>query len=80
MHQLDEFLVGADAPHHFGAHGLAAHLFDKLLHHRQADVGLQQGPADLLEGPFNVGLADGGLAPQAFDSVFKPLGKLVKHQ
>ena len=40
MHQLDEFLVGADAPHHFGAHGLAAHLFDKLLHHRQADVGL----------------------------------------
>ena len=41
VHQLDEFLVGADAPHHFCPHGLAAHLFDKLLHHRQADVGFQ---------------------------------------
>ena len=74
MHQLDEFLVGANTPHHFGPHGLAANLFDEFLHHRQADVGFKQGPADLLEGPCNVGLADGGLAPQAFDGVFKPLG------
>ncbi len=80
MHQLDELLVGADPAHHLGADGFAAHLLDKVLHHRQAHVGLEQGPAHLLQGTVHVGFADAGLAPQAFDGVFKSLGKLVKHR
>jgi hypothetical protein len=80
MHQLDELLIRTDAPHHLGAHGPAAHLLDEILHHAEADIRLQQGPAHLSQGAIHVGLGDGGLAPQALDGIFKTLGELVKHR
>ena len=74
MHQLNELLVGTDAPHHFRTDRLAAHLVDEVLDHRQAHIRLEQGAAHLLEGPLHVGLGDRGLAPQPLDRVLKPLG------
>ena len=74
MHQLDEFLVRADASHHLGSDRLAPDLLHEVLHHRQAHIGLQQGAAHLLEGPLHIGFGDGGLAPQPLDRVLKPLG------
>ena len=74
MHQLDEFLVGADAPHHLGAHGPAAHLLYKVLHHAEADIGLQQGATHLLQGALHVGFGDGRLPLQALNGIFKTLG------
>ena len=74
MHQLDELLVGAHSPHHLGAHGPAAHLLDKILDNAEADIGLQQGAAHLLQGALHVGFGDGGLPPQALNRIFKTLG------
>ena len=49
VHHLDEFLVWADAPHHLRPEGLAPHLIHKILHHRQAHIGLQQGATHVLQ-------------------------------
>ena len=69
MHQFDELLVGAYPPHHLGAEGFAAHLRHKVLNHREAHIGLQQGPPHFLEGPIHIGFADGPLAPKATDGI-----------
>ena len=80
VHQLDKFLIRANAPHHLGAHGLAAHLLDEVLNHRQAHIRLQQGSTHLLERAFHVGFRDRGLPSQTLNRLFKSLGKLVKHR
>ena len=58
VHQLDKFLIRANAPHHLGAHGLAANLFNEVLNYRQAHICLQQGSTHLLERPLHVGFGD----------------------
>ena len=78
--ELDELLIGADAPHHISAEGFLAHLSDEAFDHRQADVGVQQGAAHIFEGAVDVALADRGLALEAADGILKPLGELFKHQ
>ena len=71
VHHLDEFLVRTDAAHHFGAHGLLAHIGNEVLHHREADIGLQKGTAHVLQRPLNVGVADAVLATQPLDRILK---------
>ena len=48
MHHLDELLIRADPTNHFGADGFLPHIGNKVLHHGQADIGLEQGPAHIL--------------------------------
>ena len=80
VHHLDELLVGADPPHHLRPEGLAPHLINEILHHRQAHIGLQQGAPHVLQGRFDVGFTDGGLTPEGLDGVIEALGQFVEHR
>ena len=80
MDHLDELLIRADPTHHFSADGFFADLSHEVLHHRQAHIRFQQRPADVLQRPIDVGLADGVLAPQPLNRILKTGGKLVEHR
>ena len=71
MDHLDELLIRADPAHHLRTNGFVADLSHELLHHRQADVGFQQGPTDVLQGSIDVGFADAVLATQPLDRILK---------
>ena len=72
VHHLDELLIRTDTTHHLGTDGLLAHIGNKVLHHRKAYVGLQQGTTHIFQRAFNVGVADLVLAFQPFDRILKP--------
>ena len=80
MYDLDELLVGTDAPHNFGADGFAAHVVDKILDHRQAHIRLQEGSSHLFQGAVHIGFGDAGLALEVPDRGFETLGKFVEHR
>ena len=61
---LDQHLTRGQAAHHLLAQRLLAYLVDELAHHRQGDIGLQQGHAHLAQGVLDVVLGQATLATQ----------------
>ena len=52
---------------------------DELPDHRQRDVGLEQGDADLARGGVDVGVAQPALAAQAGEDLVEPVGEGLEH-
>ena len=71
MHHLDELLVRADPTNHFGADGLLPHIGNKVFDHRQAHIRFKQRSTHVFKGRLDVRLADGVLASQPLDRIFK---------
>ena len=62
---LDDLLARLDRPDDFLADSAGAHLFDEILHHRQRDVCLEQGDADLAQRLVHVLVGQRAAAGQA---------------
>ena len=79
VHHLDERLARREALGDLLAEGPLTHVVCEGLDHRQGDVGLEQGDADLPDR-FTDGLVgEPTLAAQLLDRPGKALGKLFEH-
>ncbi len=71
---LDDHLAGRDRAHHILADRLRLHRVDKVAHHVERDIGLEQRAAHLAHGFRHVGLAQRALAGELVEDGVKPLG------
>jgi len=58
MDDLDDLLAGRDRADDIFANGAGADLFNKVLHHRQRHIGVDQGGAHLGQCGIDIGLAE----------------------
>ena len=59
MNDLDDLLAGRHRTDDVFANGARTHLFDKVLHHRQGDVGLDQRGAHFRQRRVDVRFGQG---------------------
>ena len=78
-HDLHDLLVGRERLHHLGALGARRDGRRQLLHHRQADVGLEQRQPDRPHRRVDVGLGELPAAPQAGEDPLQLVGERVEH-
>jgi hypothetical protein len=68
-------LAGRERTHHVGAERLVFHAGDEVAHHRQGDIGLEQGHAHLAQHLLNVALGDARLAAHRLDGATQAFGE-----
>ena len=59
MDDLDDLMARLDRADDVFAHGARAHLGDEVVHHRQGDIGLDQGGAHFAQSGIDIGFAEG---------------------
>jgi len=78
-HDLDHLVGGLDRADDVLAGGALLGLGDELPHHRQGDVGLQQGHAHLAQRLVDVRLRQHATAGQPVEDACQPLAKGLEH-
>ena len=73
MDDLDHHLLRLDGGEDVLAHGLDLHPVAEFLRHLVADIGIQQGPADVLKGLGYVYFGNPAFALQNLEGPFKSL-------
>jgi len=76
---LDQRLAGSQRLEHFLADRTLLDALDQRLHHRQRDVGLEQGDAHFAGGIADVLLGQAATATQALDGAGETLGQGLEH-
>ena len=77
LHHAHQGLAWRKAADHLLAHGLFPDGGDEILHHRQGDVGLEQGHAHLAQRIANIGLGQARLAAQGLDDPGQTVGQVI---
>ena len=76
---LHKRLARVQALQHFLPQGLFLYLLDKLFHHRQGHIGLQQCLAHFAQGVADIVFGQGTLTCQAFKRRSQPIGEILEH-
>src|SRR5258707_14325912 len=80
VNDLDDHLPGSDRAQHLLPGRPLAHRGDEVAHHRQGDVGFQQGDADLAQRRRDIVLAERAAAAQAVEDIVEPVAQAVEHR
>jgi hypothetical protein len=80
MDELDEVLLGREAPQHLLAEGVALDGLDELLDDADVDVGLEERQAHVAQRLLDVLLGDLSLAAQLAPQAVELLAQGVEHQ
>ena len=75
----DQHLPGREAGEHFLPHGFFFDAGDKIAHHGQGNVGLQQRHADFAQHVLHIAFGDTSLAADGFDQTGEFFGKGGSH-
>ena len=75
----DQRLARRERAHHLGAERLVLDAGDEVAHHRQRDVGLEQGHAHFAQHVLDVVFGDAGLAAHRLDEAAEPFGEVGSH-
>ena len=79
VHHADQRLARREAADHFLAERLLLHARDEVLHHRQADVGVEQREAHFAQRLLDVVLGEARVAAQRLDDAGEALREGVEH-
>ena len=76
---LDDLLARRDAVEHLGGGGAFTHPGDEVLHHRQGNIGVEQGKPDFAQGLGHIGLVERAPAAHAVEREVELARKGVEH-
>src|SRR5262245_14280806 len=79
MHELDEVLLGAQAPQHLLAERVLLDRLDEVADDADVDVGLEEREADVAQRLLDVSLADPSLPPQLAPQAVELLTQGFEH-
>ena len=79
MHHAYKCLAGRQAADHFLAKRFFLDPRDKIPHHRQGNIGLQERQADLAQHVLSIGFCEACLTPHGLDDTGETLGEIFKH-
>ena len=79
VHDLDDHLPRRHRAHHLLADRLLAHAVDEVAHHRQRDIGFEQGDADLAHRGRDIVLAQRALPAQPVEDIVQAIAEGVEH-
>ena len=80
MEDFHDLLAGCDALEHLLAQGLFLDPLDEGLGHREIDIRLQQGHADLAQRVGHVALAQLAVAAQGLEDSFESVLEMGEHE
>ena len=72
-------LLGLDGGEDIGAHRLLLHAVAEVLGHLVGHVGVEKGPADLLEGLGHIYFSDLSFAFEYLEGSFQSVGEVFEH-
>ena len=79
MHHADQRLPRRQAADNVLTERAFAHTRNKIPHHRQRHIRLEQGYPHLAQRVLNVGLGQACFATQGFDHLREAAGQIFKH-
>jgi hypothetical protein len=79
LHDLQERLPGAEAARDLLPDGTRLDRIDKLFHHRQRDVGLEERHAHLAQRALDVVLRQARLAADTAQALGEAIGQVLEH-
>ena len=79
VHDLHDLLARRQALEDCLPHGTLADPRDEVAHHREVDVGLEQGEADLAHGARNRFLVESSLLAKIAEGALQLVGQAVEH-
>jgi hypothetical protein len=80
MHDADDRLTWRQAADDFLSQRLVTNSSDKVTHHRQCNVGLEQGHAHFAQSILDVVFTDASFAAQRFEDTGKPRRQVIEHE